>query len=120
MPSHHHWVFLPCPDWCDTLARKQQGKSTRRTPREVISHSIQSFTGNQCNKVLGLSGAFWQGETYDHVARNKDELLRIIDYVEQNPVKSGLVASPAEYEWSSAKLRKEFSVPVGEPIVPVA
>ena len=120
MPSHHHWVFLPRSNWCDALAREQQDKSKRRTPREVISHSVQSFTGNQCNKILGHGGVFWQTETYDHVARNTDELLRITDYVEQNPVKAGLVASPTEYEWSSAKLRKKLGISIGEPIVPVA
>lgn len=79
MPSHHHWVFLPKSDWADAFARRQQTMTRRRTPREAISHSIQSFTGNQCNKILGRSGAFWQSETFDHYARNDDELLRIIE-----------------------------------------
>ena len=95
MPSHMHWVFQPISEWCASLPAD-------RTPREVIMHSLKSYTGSRCNEVLHSAGQFWQQESYDHWVRDDEELARIIDYVEQNPVKAGLAATPSEYEMSSA------------------
>lgn len=116
MPSHHHWVFLPNEEWVCELAVKQAGKEHRKTPREVISHSIQSYTATQCNQILGLSGSFWQTETFDHFARDESELKRIINYIEQNPVVAKLVANAEDYPWSSARIRKRLGLKSGEAI----
>jgi putative transposase len=51
---------------------------------------LKGYSSFQANKLLGLSGAFWQAESYDHVVR-PGELNRIISYVLENPVKAGLV-----------------------------
>lgn len=116
MPSHHHWVFLPDEKWAIELDAKQVDKEHLRTPREAISHSIQSYTATQCNRILGSSGSFWQTETFDHFARDEPELLRIIHYVEQNPVVAGLVACAEDYPWSSARIRKQLGLELGEAI----
>ena len=84
MPSHHHWAFLPDETWSQVLATQESGKLRPKTPREVISHSVQSYSGTMCNRVLGASGSFWQTETFDHYARDESELLRIINYIEKN------------------------------------
>jgi hypothetical protein len=97
MPSHFHWVFHPMPEWCDTLP-------PGRTPREVIMQSLKSYTAKECNKLLKTTGQFWQQESYDHWVRNDDELGRIIEYIELNPVKAGLVEEPSQYVFSSAFL----------------
>lgn len=110
MPSHLHWVFRPRNDWIDSLANVNDD----RTPREMITQSINGYTAHQCNRLLGRRGAFWQGEAYDHVVRNDDELLRIIQYIENNPVKAGLVARAEDWIWSSAADRRTRSVVVGE------
>lgn len=117
MPSHLHWLFLPRPDWVQRLNQRQLDKQRRSTPREAISHSLQSYTSNQCNRVLGVTGTFWQGETFDHFARDESEFFRIIHYIEQNPVVAGLAQSADEFEWSSANIRKKLGLAVGEPIV---
>jgi REP element-mobilizing transposase RayT len=116
MPSHHHWVFLPDDDWATELALRESAKQRPKTPREVISHSVQSFTGTMCNRVLDKTGSFWQTETFDHYCRDEAELFRIIDYIEQNPVVAGLVKQPEDYCWSSAYQRKQLKLPVGAPI----
>ena len=106
MPSHHHWLFMIDEPWseADQATRAAQGKR-KQTPREVISHSIQSYTANECNKYLGQSGRFWQQETYDHWSRDDEETLGIIAYIENNPVSAGLVNKPEHYRWSSAYYR---------------
>jgi type I restriction enzyme R subunit len=116
MPSHHHWLFLPDPEWCEQLVIRQQKSLRKRTPREVISHSIQSYTATQCNRLLELSGSFWQTETFDHYARDESEAMKIIDYIENNPVVSGLVETPESYRFSSACYRKQHGIPRGYPL----
>ena len=113
MPSHFHWVFRPTPDYCDLVAQEADGQ----TPREKIMHSIKSYTANRCNRVLGRKGEFWQDESYDHCVRNDDELLRIIEYVENNPVKARLITVPDDWAFSSAHDRARLWVPWGEPLL---
>ena len=71
-------------------------------PLAEIMHSLKSYTANRCNRILGRTGPFWQDESYDHWVRDEDELVRVIEYVENNPVKAGLVTDPAEFVFSSA------------------
>ncbi len=113
MPSHHHWLFMPLDDWVEQLV---QTHGHRRSPREVICHSVQSYSAHQCNRMLGTSGAFWQTETFDHFARDEAECYRIIDYIEQNPVIAGLVEQAHQYRWSSAYRRHLLGIPIGAPL----
>ena len=106
MPSHIHWVFTPMRAWEGTLP---VGKSAR----EKIMHSVKRETGYRCNQQLGLAGAFWQRESYDHCVEDQDELERIIDYVELNPVKAGLAKSREQWPFSSAYDRQRWNLPVG-------
>jgi type I restriction enzyme R subunit len=98
MPSHLHWVFRPREKWVASL----EAAETIRTPRERIMHSLQRYTGLQCNALLNRKGKFWQPESYDHVVRNEEELQRIVDYVELNPVKRGWVENREQWRFSSA------------------
>ena len=75
MPNHVHLV-VALPDEVPPLVRTLQ--------------RLKSYTATQANKLLGLTGAFWQSETYDHVVR-QGELERIVSYMLENPVKAGLV-----------------------------
>lgn len=118
MPSHFHWVFHPKASWVQTFAheRQQAGKPAPRSPRERIMQSVKGYSARQCNRLLNLNGQFWQDESYDHVVRNDDELFRIIEYVENNPVKAGLVQRHEDWHWSSAHLRFRLSIPYGQPL----
>ena len=88
MPNHVHLLLTPLAD----IAR--------------ITQSVKRFTAREANRLLGLTGQpFWQDESFDHVVRNTGEFGRIAAYVENNPVRAGLAAEPADFEWSSAKSR---------------
>ena len=53
--------------------------------------------------MLGLTGTpFWQDESYDRLVRDDQEFKRIATYIEMNPVRAGLVATPEVFQWSSA------------------
>jgi REP element-mobilizing transposase RayT len=107
MPSHFHWVFHPRSEWVASLVGgpRPGGESKPRTPRERIMQGLKGYTAYRCNQLLGTRGTFWQDESYDHIVRTNEELLRIVEYVEQNPVRAGLAAKPEEWRWSSASDR---------------
>jgi REP element-mobilizing transposase RayT len=72
----------------------------------TITRWLKGRTSRIANRMLGRTGApFWQDESFDHWIRSTDELLGLIDYVESNPVKAGLVQTPSEWPWSSARFR---------------
>lgn len=93
MSNHVHVVFAP-------LQRGDGGYY----PLRSIMHSIKSYSANKANEILGETGqTFWQAESYDHFVRNEQEWQRIIQYVLNNPVKAGLVASWEEWPWSHSR-----------------
>ncbi len=71
-----------------------------------IMASCKSFTARRANAQLSRSGPFWHPDYFDRYMRDEDHLGRTIDYVEQNPVKAGLVSAATDWPWSSACLRK--------------
>ncbi len=83
------------------------------TPHIHASRLIASLKGTSArhaNKLLGRTGeSFWQSESYDHWVRNDQEFQRICSYIENNPVRAGLVPEPAAFVWSSAHMRPDES-----------
>jgi putative transposase len=64
---------------------------------------LKGVTAREANRFLGRTGeSFWQRESYDHWVRDSGELERIVAYIEDNPVKAGLVVRAEDYRWSSA------------------
>jgi REP-associated tyrosine transposase len=71
--------------------------------------SLKGATAREANLLLGRTGEpFWQKEFYDHWVRNQIEFERIRRYIENNPVKAGLVQKPEDYPWSSAGVEKRL------------
>ena len=69
----------------------------------LLFRGLKGVTAREANKILGLTGnPFWQGESYDHWVRDDVEMDRIGKYIENNPVKAGLVERAEDYPWSSA------------------
>jgi REP element-mobilizing transposase RayT len=55
-----------------------------------ILHSWKSFSAKQANQILRRSGDFWQREYYDRLVRDASEFHRAVQYVADNPKRSGL------------------------------
>ena len=88
MPNHVHVLLLP------------------RVPLEKITQGIKGFTSRAINLLQGRQGrALWLDESFDHWIRNQDEFLRVIRYIELNPVNAGLCSAPEQWVWSSASWR---------------
>jgi putative transposase len=85
MPNHVHMLIWP-----------------KIAPQRLMK-SFKGYTARHANKILRTTGEpFWQKESYDHWVRNEEELERIRKYIENNPVRAGLVADAREYPWASA------------------
>jgi REP element-mobilizing transposase RayT len=76
---------------------------TPKAPVPTLLQWLKGTTARRANQVLELTGrAFWQEESYDHWVRDEREFRRIHAYIEENPVRAGLVAASEDYVWSSA------------------
>ena len=85
MSNHEHVLLLP-----------------RISPSKLLQ-SLKGATAREANRSLGRTGeTFWQAESYDHWVRDDKERERIVAYIENNPVKAGLVTRAEDYAWSSA------------------
>ena len=89
MPNHVHTLLTP-------LARQSLSR---------IVHAWKSFTAKKANQTLGREGAFWQPDYFDRFVRSQEHFDRTVGYVESNPVKAGLCASPEAWPFGSARCR---------------
>jgi putative transposase len=87
MANHIHLLLLPKID-----------------PSKLLK-SFKGTTAGEANKILQRTDEpFWQAESYDHYVRDAKEWNRIARYIEENPVKAGLVPHAAAYAFSSASV----------------
>lgn len=86
MPNHVHLVMVPGDE--DAL-RAALGETHRRYTRRI-------------NLRQDWQGHLWQ-ERFHSFPMDEDYLQACVRYVEQNPVRAGLVAAPGQWRWSSAK-----------------
>ena len=98
MPNHVHVVLEP------------------RVAMPSIMRWLKGRTGRMANRILGRTGMpFWQDESFDHWVRSQEQLQDVIDYVESNPVKAGLVGAQEQWPWSSARFRADDKGRSSEP-----
>ena len=75
-----------------------------KIPPTKLLRSLKGATAREANRLLGRTGeSLWQAESYDHWVRDEQEFARIVAYIENNPVKAGIVTRPEDYGWSSAE-----------------
>ncbi len=72
-------------------------------PLYNILGSLKQYSATQSNIILDRKDAFWQHESYDHLIRDRNELVRMIDYTLNNPVKAGLVDEWKQWKYSYVK-----------------
>ena len=62
--------------------------------------SIKRVSAYKINLKLKRNGSFWQSESYDHLIRDEQELLDIINYTLLNPDKAGIVENWKDYKYN--------------------
>jgi REP-associated tyrosine transposase len=82
MPDHVHMLFTP---YDFTLA--------------VIMRRVKGVSARQINKTRDSIGSVWQSESFDHILRSDEDVMKTADYICNNPVRAGLAKTPDEYRW---------------------
>ncbi len=85
MPDHFHVIF---------------------TPKEIsIERAVQFIKGGfsfRIKRELGIAREIWQPKYHDRRIRDAQECVRFVRYLEMNPVRRGLAATVAAFDYSSA------------------
>ena len=85
MPNHWHVLFAVQPTW--TLPK--------------IMKTMSNWISRQAANVLKQYGVAWQDGYHDTRIRSRKQFQYAIDYIEDNPVKKGLVETKEQWHWSS-------------------
>ncbi len=88
MPDHVHMLFAPLIE------------GSRLVSLAEILQRIKGSSAHTVNRLLHRSGPVWQDESFDHVLRSSEDLNSTIAYIENNPVRKGLVSRPEDYKWT--------------------
>jgi REP element-mobilizing transposase RayT len=95
--------------WC-VMANHVHVLLFPRWELKAVTQGIKGFTAHEINGMQKARGrVFWQDESYDHWPRDEEEKLRIIHYIETNPVAANLCRWPEEWPWSSARFRCKWA-----------
>jgi putative transposase len=90
MPNHVHVLIETHAEW----------------PVSKLVQSWKRHTARRIHQLLASApDPFWQREYWDRYVRGEDHLAITQDYIEQNPVKAGLVAEAAQWRFGSARLK---------------
>jgi REP element-mobilizing transposase RayT len=85
MPNHVHVLIEILEGW--TLS--------------TLMHGWRSYTSHQANRILERTGNFWMEEYFDRYIRDERHLEIVINYIDNNPVKAGLVDEAHKWPWCS-------------------
>jgi putative transposase len=123
MLNHVHLIIYPVheghivPKALHTI----KGKTGREYKNHLIFQTPEIFDYFCIEKRGKKKFQFWQpGGGYDRNLWSAKAIHSAIEYIENNPVRAGLVSSSEEWRWSSAWARKhqcglipdDFSIPI--------
>ena len=90
MPDHMHLIIIP-----------------RDKNISECLKSIKGFSARRVNSVFDKRGSVWQNGFYDYILDNEEKVLSRMRYIENNPVRKGIVTRPESYHYSSMGCREE-------------
>ena len=122
MDNHFHLCLsVEKPDVCETdiAARFEALQSVNVHQKTWYPWLLQKFHRRFCdlswfmweiktriarifNQRHGTSGFFWGGRFKSKIIEDDAALLRVMTYIEQNPIRAGICEKPSDYAWSSA------------------
>ncbi len=89
------WVVMP--NHVHAMVEQIEGFRLDR-----IVHSWKSFTAREINRRLGRDGRVWARDYFDRFIRDERHYRNALYYIENNPVKAGLVRLAEDWAFSSA------------------
>ena len=87
MNNHVHFILVP--------------KDELGLPR--FFNALQMRYSQYKNGKTRQKGHLWQGRYYSSIVEEHEYLLRVVRYVEQNPMRARMVDKAWDYIWSSAR-----------------
>ncbi len=85
MPNHVHFLMNPVKPTATAL--------------RICLPKFKGRIARLANQVLARRALFWQPDWFDRWMRNEAETMRVVDYIQNNPVKAGLVQHWQDYRW---------------------
>ena len=61
---------------------------------------VKGRTGRKIRADVGGTGPIWQREWFDHWIRNEAEWEKTVAYIQNNPVKAGIVSDWRRHPWT--------------------
>ena len=86
MPTHCHFIIV-----------------SQNNDLSDIMHDIKGIAAFKLLDCAPIKGKLWQRGFYDHVIRNKKDLIEKLNYIHKNPIRAGLVKDISDYKHSSFK-----------------
>jgi putative transposase len=80
-----------------------------QTPLVELMRDWKGYSARRINRLLGRVGKLWQDDYWDRYLRDEEHYCKVVHYIEWNPVKAGLVRSPEQWPFSSARFRDEYN-----------
>ncbi|MDR2807414.1 MAG: transposase [Spirochaetaceae bacterium] len=90
MSNHFHFLITPA-----------EGQSLS----EILKW-IKMVFAIRWNKMNHKTGHFWGDRFYSRVITDEQDFWNVYNYIDQNPVKAGLVKEPREWKYSGAHHRE--------------
>lgn len=78
------------------LATPESGNAISKVFQSIGRRYVQYF-----NATYRRTGTLWEGRYRATVVESEQYLLKLIRYIELNPVRARMVARPDDYAWSS-------------------
>lgn len=93
----HAWVFMT--NHIHLLCTPHNENAISKMMQSIGRNYVQFF-----NHQYRRSGTLWEGRFKSCLVQEEDYLLELYRYIELNPVRAGMVTSPAKYNWSSYQI----------------
>ena len=97
-----NYVYCFMPDHLHMLLEGEEGSNLIKMIKQ-----FKQLTGYYFKQDSGRG--LWQKSYYDHILRKQEDVVSIVRYILENPVRKGLVKHPDEYPFSgSFEFEKEI------------
>jgi putative transposase len=84
MANHYHFLIKP-----------GNGENLSRIMQWILSRFAEAF-----NRRTGSSGHLWGERFFSCIVNNIQQYLRVFEYIDNNPVKAGVVKKPGDWPYS--------------------
>ncbi len=107
MPTHLHVILEPLPGHTLGPTIKSIKRHTTKRIKQIVRHGCRGKAAlgvdwEMAQNLLSKGVRVWQRESWDRFVRNPEHFKKSVAYVENNPVKAGLVEAATDWQWGSA------------------